>query len=285
MSTMTYFEIKPGKALQQYVKCYYVYESSNPGAFEDTVFPCGCMEVTFNLGIGNWQTFNGNEFITTPAIELWGQLSRPLPVRSIGRNTMLGVRFFPHAAAILLNDKINGFNNQVTDYGDVTGKRVHSLHAQLLDAGSWNKRIALLEIFLLQQLSLNAKRISKVAIVRSLMQALRQHELFDTMEAIATRHGLSARYMQQLFLQYTGLTPKLYSQINRFQNSLQLVRQNEDSLTSIAYECGYADQSHFIKEFKAFTGYTPSGYSIESSPVTLAISQAQEEVLVEEALF
>ncbi|HEY8897690.1 MAG TPA: DUF6597 domain-containing transcriptional factor, partial [Niastella sp.] len=61
---MTYFEIRPGKALQQYVKCYYVYESTTSVAFEDTVFPCGCMEVIFNLGTGNWQTFNGDAFIT-----------------------------------------------------------------------------------------------------------------------------------------------------------------------------------------------------------------------------
>jgi len=86
-----------------------------------------------------------------------------------------------------------------------------------------------------------------------------------------------------LFVQYTGLTPKLYSQINRFQNSLQLVREGNSSLTSIAYECGYADQSHFIREFKSFTGLTPSGYDIDNFPVALAASQQeqQEGVLVD----
>ena len=274
---MTYYEIKPGKPLQQYVKCYYVYESAANATFEDTVFPCGSMEIVFNLGTGNWQTGEGDAFVTTPAIELWGQLLRPLSVRSVGRNTMLGVRFFPHAAASILNDSISLFNNQVADLRDVSGKAIYTLHAQLLETITWTKRIALVETFLLQQLSLAAKRLHKVAVVSDMMRELRQPDIFDTMETVAARYGISARYMQQLFVQYTGLSPKLYSQITRFQNSLQLVRAGNSSLTSIAYECGYADQSHFIKEFKTFTGITPSGYSIENSPVTMATSLAQQQ--------
>ncbi|OQP65415.1 hypothetical protein A3860_17270 [Niastella vici] len=280
---MTYHEFKPGKALQPYVKHYYVYESTCDAAFEDVVFPCGSMEIIFNLGSGSWLTQPGQEFVTTPAVELWGQVLRPLAVRSIGRNTMLGIRFYPHAAASILNDRINQFNHQVANFGDVMGKEVHSLHSQLTDARSWTKRLALVETFLLQQLSLATKRLNKIAVVSDLMLKLQQQESFDTMETLATRYGISARYMQQLFVQYTGLTPKLYSQINRFQNSLQLIREGNSSLTSIAYECGYADQSHFIREFKTFTGLTPSGYAIANSPVELAASlvgQQYEGVLI-----
>ena len=270
---MTYYEIKPGQQLQQYIKCYYVYESSSTVTFEDTVFPSGCMEIIFNLGAGNWQTQSGNEFVTNPSIELWGQLNRPLPVRSIGRNTMLGVRFYPHAAASILPDKASLFNNQVIDYRDISDKSVNTLQAQLQETRTWNKRIALLEMYLLQQIEQAGKRLGKVDIVKDLMYELRHQDVYETMETIAARYGISARYMQQLLLQYTGLTPKLYSQINRFQHSLKLVTSRNTSLTDIAYECGYADQSHFIKEFKAFTGTTPSGYSINNSPVTLATAQ------------
>jgi AraC-like DNA-binding protein len=274
---MTYHEFKPGKPLQPYVKCYYVYESASGAAFEDTVFPCGSMEIIFNLGSGNWQTRAGDAFVTTPAIELWGQVLGPLSVRSVGRNTMLGIRFYPHAAASILHDKVNLFNNQVANFVDVSGNAALSLHNQLQEVRSWTKRMALVEAFLLQQLSRASKRLSKVAVVSDLMQELRQPDIFNTMETVAGRYGISARYMQQLFVQYAGLTPKLYSQINRFQTSLQLIREGNSSLTSIAYECGYADQSHFIREFKSFTGLTPSGYSINNSPVALAASQAEQQ--------
>jgi AraC-like DNA-binding protein len=272
---MTYHEITPGKLLQQYVKCYYVYESPSPVAFEDTVFPSGCMEIIFNLGGGNWQTKSGDEFITTPPVELWGQLNEPLAVRSVGCNTMLGVRFFSHAAACILPDKAHLFNNQVADYRAISGRPINTLHTRLQETASWNKRIALLEAFLHQQLEQAGKKLSKISVVRELMVELQQQEVYDTMETIATRYGISTRYMQQLFLHYTGLTPKLYSQVTRFQHSLRLVTARNTSLTDIAYECGYADQSHFIKEFKAFTGFTPSGYSQERSPVTVAVSQTE----------
>ena len=274
---MTYHEIKPGKPLQPYVKCYFVYESDTSVAFEDTVFPNGCTEIIFNLGSGNWHTFNGETFVTTPPIELWGQLIRPLSIRSTGQNTMLGIRLLPYGAAAILKDNISLFNNQVSSFTDINGNTVNALHTRLLETGSWSKRIAMVETYLLQQLSLTAKRLPKLAVISDLMFELRHQEMPLTMETMAARYGFTARYMQQLFLQHTGLTPKLYSQIHRFQKSLQLVTAKDLSLTSIAYECGYADQSHFIKEFKTFTGCTPSAYIPAVSPVTLATNHTTQE--------
>jgi AraC-like DNA-binding protein len=267
---MKYSEIQPGNSLKPYVKCYYIYESASDVAFEDTVFPSGCMEIIFNLGTGNWQTAAGDSFVTTPSIELWGQIIRPLPIKSIGKNTMLGIRLFPHGAAYFLNDKVSLFNNQVVDFRDLSGNAVNTLYSKLLETTSWNKRIALVEGFLLHQLSLSERRLSKVAVVNDVMNEIRQDDFFDNIENVASRYGITSRYLQKLFLQYTGLTPKLYSKINRFQNSLRLVTKKDASLTAIAYDCGYFDQSHFIREFKSFTGITPSGYSLENSPVTLA---------------
>ncbi|NII25926.1 helix-turn-helix transcriptional regulator [Pseudoflavitalea sp. X16] len=267
---MRYQEIKPATILKQYVKCYYVYESEASVAFDDTVFPSGCVEIIFNLGTGNWQTAVGDDFITTPPIELWGQIIKPLPIRSIGKNTMLGIRLFPHAAAYFLNDEVSQFNNQVVDFSSLSGKTVKQLYARLQETADWHTRIGLIEGFLLQQLSLSEGKLHKVAIVSYVMQEIRQDDFFDNIEHVASRYGITSRYMQKLFLQYTGLTPKLYSKINRFQNSLRLVTRKDASLTSIAYDCGYFDQSHFIREFKSFTGFTPSNYLVTHSPITSA---------------
>lgn len=267
---MRYQEIKPDTRLMPYIKCYYLYESDTEATFDDTVFPSGNLEIIFNLGSGAWQTAEGAQYITTPSIELWGQITRPLPIRSIGKNTMLGIRFFPHAAAYFLDDNISVFNNQVSDFGDISGPSIRTLHAQLQECGSWPERIALIEAYLCRRFSLSGKRTSNVTIVHHIMQELRKDDFFDNISNVALRYGISSRYLQKLFLQYTGLTPKLYSKIHRFQNSLQLLSKKDSSLTAIAYDCGYFDQSHFIREFRAFTGATPSGYAPESSPITLA---------------
>ena len=276
---MYYQEIIPDSRLKQYVKCYYSYESDSAVAFEDTVFPSGCMEIIFNLGNGQWQTAAAAKAHTaaktaaaaniptvaqtayqpTPPVELWGQITQPLSIRSVGKNIMLGIRFLPHGAACFLNEKADGFNNQVVDYRDVAGTQVTTLHEQLLEAKTQPDRIALIETFLLNALAGTKKRSDKIAIVNHVMRDLNRQDFFENIASIASRYGISSRYLQKLFLQYTGLTPKLYSKIHRFQHSLRLVTKKEAPLTSIAYDCGYFDQSHFIREFKSFTGLTPSG--------------------------
>ena len=270
---MNYQEIRPGKRLRQHIKCYYIYESESPASFEDTVFPSGCVEIIFNLGAGSWQTAANDVFVTTPPIELWGQIIRPLSIRSLGKNTMLGIRFLPHAAACFLKENIESFNNQVVDFTDLSGNAVRTLHSKLLETSALDKRISLLEDFLLNSLSNSEKADRKIAVVNNIMQELMREDFFDNIENVASRYGITSRYLQKIFLQYTGLTPKLYSKINRFQNSLRLVTQKDTSLSSIAYDCGYFDQSHFIREFKSFTGLTPSGYASDNSPLTVSLAK------------
>ena len=269
---MPYYEIKPGKELRAYIKCYYIYRSDTDVSFEDTVFPSGCVEIIFNLGTGNWQTALGDHFVNTPSIELWGQITRPLTVRSIGQNTMLGVRFYPHAAAFFLGGKVEMFNDRVVDFSDVSGKTVAELHAKLMDTADWGTGIGLVEAYFIERLSLFRNKFGRIGVVSQVVNELQREDFFDNIENVATRYGITSRYLQKLFLQYTGLTPKLYSKINRFQNSLTLVTKKDLSLTAVAYTCGYFDQSHFIREFKSFTGLTPSNYSITNSPVTIAIA-------------
>jgi len=54
-----------------------------------------------------------------------------------------------------------------------------------------------------------------------------------------------------------GLTPGTLYASYRFNRSLRQILTTDLSLTSIAYECGYYDQAHFIKEFRKFTGIAP----------------------------
>jgi len=268
--TMVYQELIPCSSLVPYVKCYFIYQSNSNAAFSDTVLPSGCMEIIFNLGNGNWHQLTADGYVATPPVELWGQLSKPLAIKSTGQNIMLGIRFYPHAAAFFVNDKIDIFNNQVVDFTKVGGNNIQTLHNKLLDTLTWEARLQMIETFLLQTFCNTRKKVSKIAVVNDVMHELKQDDFFDNIDNVPNRYGITSRYLQKLFLQYTGLTPKLYSKINRFQNSLKLLNNRDASLTSIAYDCGYFDQSHFIREFKSFTGCTPSSYSFNSSPITQA---------------
>ena len=70
---------------------------------------------------------------------------------------------------------------------------------------------------------------------------------------------LGYKQFKRIFAEYVGLNPKNFIQITRFRktfNILQLTPQI--SISKVAYDCGYYDKSHLIKEFKMFTGYTPT---------------------------
>lgn len=271
---MTLKEIKPSERLRPYVKCYFIFESESALELEDIVFPGGNMEIMFNLGEGIWRSAVDNVFQTTPPVELWGQITRPLAIQSKGNNTMLGIRFFSHSAACFLNEDIWEFNNQIADLRDVLGHPVKTLHSRLMEVRELSKRIDLIENFLLSRLSAVEKRPEKIAMVGHMVQDMRKNAFTETMEVVASRYNITPRYLQKLFLQYTGIPPKLYGKINRFKQSLRLISNKENSLTSIAYDCGYFDQSHFIREFKSFTGLTPSAYFPEQYPVTQVFSNS-----------
>lgn len=247
-----------------------MFETDAQHLVHDNAFATGCVEIMFNLDNAQWETNANGKFAQTAKIELWGQILRPLPLKLAGKSCMVGIRFHPFGAALLLHDDISLFNDQVLDLKSVLGKTIEELYEKLQDTRTISKRIELIEVFLLNRLSLFDKGKEKIALVKQVMNELTRDDFFDNIENVAARYGITSRYLQKVFLQYTGLTPKLYSKINRFQKSLVMVGRSNLSLTSIAYQSGYFDQSHFIREFKTFTGMKPSGFDGEHSSAVLA---------------
>ena len=270
---MEFTHFLPSGILKPYVKHYYVFESGDDTGFEDTVFPSGDMEMIFNLGCGTWESLVAGKFRQTPKIELWGQITRPLAIRSSGRHTMLGIRFFTHSAACFFNDEMGIFNNRITDVTDIIGSTVKTLHARLIETRDNLQRIALVETFLLNKLIANEKKVFKVDKVANILASIKANPAENNLNKIATDHGITTRYLHKLLFQSTGLSPAVFSKINRFQSSLKLLVKNEQPLTEIAYHCGYFDQSHFIRDFKTFTGITPSAYLENSSALNLLMVQ------------
>lgn len=270
---MEFRHFAPSDHLKPYIKHYYVFVSDSAIEFEDTVFPSGDMEVIFNLGEGTWESFIDNQYYSNPPIELWGQITKPLAIRSKGRHTMLGIRFFTHSAACFLNDEPGVFNDQVIDLRDTIGSSIKTLHAQLLDTTSLHRRIELIEGFLLKRLAGNEKKAVKIDKVVNILTSLKTDSAESNIGDIASSHGITPRYLHKLIYQHTGLSPKSFNKISRFQRSLKLIAKNDQPLTAIAYDCGYADQSHFIRDFKSFTGITPSAYLDNSFPVNQVFLQ------------
>ncbi|WPU97421.1 AraC family transcriptional regulator [Mucilaginibacter sp. cycad4] len=269
---MVFKEILPGPKLQPYIKCFYLYESDSDRSYDDIVFPSGTMEVIFNLGTGNWKSKKGDVFYTTPPIELWGQITKPLAIQSVGRNTMLGFRFYPHSAAYFFDENVSEFNNEIVDATHVFGPKLRTLYLKLLETVDLNTKVAMIEDYLWSRLSVSEKKHSKIKFIGDIVSNLKKNYSDDNILSISNRYNISARHLNTLFSQCTGLPPKLFYKINRFQHSLNLVSSSEEKLTNVAYSAGYFDQAHFIKEFKLFTGFTPNAFAAQASPINQVLA-------------
>lgn len=75
----------------------------------------------------------------------------------------------------------------------------------------------------------------------------------------------SGRYLQEVTGRKVGISPKQMCRQVRFQNALRLLQSAQGiNLCSIAQTLGYSDQAHFSKEFKSFSGVSPSLFQREN---------------------
>jgi AraC-like DNA-binding protein len=87
---------------------------------------------------------------------------------------------------------------------------------------------------------------------------------------LPARYNLSQRQFQRRFQQHMGVSPETYIRILKFQQALQAINHRSfTKLSDIAYDLAFADQSHFIREFKFFSGYTPKELLQQQSPVAV----------------
>lgn len=172
------------------------------------------------------------------------------------------------------------FADEIFTLGDVLGNGVARLEEQLLYAVNIQQMATITDTFLLsflnKQRQNNAVRDSITAVANSIHRQLHP----ASVEHYAYATNMSLRNFQRRFKEQVGIPPKLYIKIFRFNQALkQKMMHPRQTWTSIAYECGYFDQMHLIKDFKAFTGFTPFDFfkhqhpeQVQLMPITRFIS-------------
>jgi AraC-like DNA-binding protein len=106
--------------------------------------------------------------------------------------------------------------------------------------------------------------------VRAVARAIRETGGLVSIEWLAGRVAMSRRHLERRFLDEVGLAPKRLARITRFQKALLVLDLAEPrrrgAVTAAA--CGYADQSHFIREFQQLAGCSPSKHVLHRGALT-----------------
>lgn len=248
--------LPPCDALKPYVKGFMVV-ANDKDQIDGVFYPSGYIDVAIHI-LGNIVTIINGKPIDMPKVEVLGQLTVPTRLTVTKGTVVLVARIYPHANALFFPNPIADFTNDSVDLQGVIGKGSAEFYTQFIETGTIEQKVKALESFLLHRLISNQKLLKKVTLLEQLCrQILREGDLFN-IKSLTAKHGLSERYIQKLFVDNVGLAPRTFFHVHRFNKSLQLIHSPDLSLTSIAYDCGYYDQAHFIREFKRFTGLTPS---------------------------
>ncbi|MFA8450085.1 MAG: DUF6597 domain-containing transcriptional factor [Bacteroidales bacterium] len=174
-----------------------------------------------------------------------------------GKMHMLGVCFYPDGFFPFIGIPLNEFKNGVAGPEDIGIHELRNIYKKLRDSKDINQRLMILE----EELLLMYKVHDHHNEFRGLYSAFQKFHQESNISLFCKENGLNIRKLERMFDKYIGVSAKTFLGIDRFQKSVnQLLYSDYNRLSDIAYENGYFDQMHFIREFKKFTSRTPRNF-------------------------
>ncbi len=261
---MIYKTFIPTPALSKYIKCYWTLENAGSGFHisKDRIFPDGCIELIFHFADLFKKYSPGNCADLQQRSFLHGQLEEFIDIEATGKIGVFSAGFHPAGLKPFIAFDLQEITGDTISLRDLFGKEADMLEDKILNAVSHEQRIVLLETFLLNEL----KQVKNhTDVIQHSVEAIIRNNGNISIDKLATSLNTGKRQLERSFIATVGLSPKLFSRITRFQNTLTLIGHKQfNSLTMVAYESGFYDQSHFIKDFKEFTGLSPNQYFSEN---------------------
>lgn len=250
---------QPDPALRDFIENYWwVAPLGEPVSLSVDVYVDARSDLLFNFGVPYLRQVLGKSPVMYRHSCFDAQRNHPIRIEQVGAVAMVGVRFWAGGAAPFLSGALQQWTNQTPDLVSVLGSAgldlERSLQAVFPDGLALK---ALLDQFFLGRLA-QTKRFQRFWALKSQIERSVGQEPVALLGQTA---GLSLRNQARLFSLYLGLSPKTYAQILRFQSALKhLMKAPQINLAELASVCGYFDQSHFVRDFKRFSGGVPKGY-------------------------
>ncbi|MBI0299595.1 AraC family transcriptional regulator [Streptomyces sp. PRKS01-29] len=204
-------------------------------------------------------------------IVVGGLHQRPAYIVQPGREAGVQLAVHPLAARTLLGlpaGALASDDDLVTSGADVLGKRAADIRERLCEHQSWEDRFATLGAYLRQRAADGEGGTPVRSEVAEAWAWLARHRGAGTLTGLAAHVALSPRRLTSVFQAETGLSPKQAARLMRFQHARNTVVRavaagRAPDLARVAAHCGYFDHSHLVRDFRQYTGVSPTAWLAE----------------------
>ncbi|MGA8090614.1 MAG: helix-turn-helix transcriptional regulator [Terracidiphilus sp.] len=241
--------LAPSERLRPYIQRFLIVEYTS--GWSNTLLPGPGMVAAFR--------FKGNCLVNdskVPNALVTGLWDRTRTLTHAGSCANVLAMFTPTGAAALLREPLEHlFNLTMPLDSQARRSQLSLVEEQLYESSHHPQRVKVVEGFLLEQL----RRRTPDLLVAAAVQSIRATRGSLRIDRLARHMGLSQSTLERRFCREVGTSPKKFAALVRLRHVVQLRRAGV-SLTGIAHAAGYADQPHFIKDFKRFTGQAPESF-------------------------
>ncbi|MBV7533719.1 AraC family transcriptional regulator [Chitinophaga sp. sic0106] len=253
---MEIISVAPHHTLSQVVKSFWYANIQDAGRNKSfKILADGAMGIVFqhSNGSSSLTDANGNLF---PISFAYGQKQDSPCINTFhGNSFVFGVNLQPTAFKKLFHINASTITNAIIETDTIFSKEFTD---RLLYTTSPQQVIQLFSAQLQQKLR-DAKhdRIIDLS-VKMIFDDKKGMNPYE----VSSNLNISRRQFQRKFKEHMGVCPETYLRIIRFQKSLHLLKTKSfNKLGDVGYHFNYADQSHFIREFKLFAGCTPKEFT------------------------
>lgn len=258
---MRFSSCKPTALLSDFVDNFWLYEDYEAKHVNERILPTGTLELVINLRENELRIYDAaqpNRRSRFSGAVVSGAYGKGFLSDTHEEAFIMGVHFKPGGAFPFLGVPADELADRHVDLETLWGSSAIRLRERLCAASTAAERFCLLEESLISHLF---RPMEPHYAVSTALEIFRR-QIDARVRDIARNVGLSQRRFIQVFKAEVGVTPKLFSRVQRFQRARAIIHRQEKAAdwTDIAMECGYFDQSHLIREFLEFSNLSPADY-------------------------
>ena len=263
---MFYGEAKPSRRLSSFIKCYWVLVNNleEVQGTPEVIMPDGCPEIIFNLA-EPFKRHRADRVEIQPKAIVVGQMKGRVLVEPTRNVSLFGVRFDPSGLYPFVKQSIADLTDEIETVDTVFGRLGSELTERIRGARSINERIVIFENSLIGLLKVRKNECLSARVA----EVIHRNDGKIRIERLAETLDINWKTLERRFKKEVGITPKLFCRITRLQKILHLL--NRERLTpwaDIAYSFGYADQAHFINDFRQFSGVSPKTFISKENKIS-----------------